>query len=161
VKKISGEYPRTRVEYTKWDIWWGILYIILIILDVVFIIFGIVYHPAYEWFSLVFTWTITILTYFFIKKRHSPMRKILKYDEKTKNLYNSIEKKILHYLKSNPGNAYSSKALLSRIEENIKHPNFKKYIMKNGERILNNMISEGIIQETYYSETSHFFIPSD
>ena len=161
MKKISGEYTRTRVEYTKWDIWWGILYIPLIPLDIIFIIFGIIYDPVFEWFSVVFSWILIVLTYFFIKKRKSPLRKSIKYDEKTKKLRITTKNKIHNYLKTNIGKAYTAKALLNKLEENIKNPHFKKYVKKNGERILTEMSSEEFIQIAYKNEQMHYFLPSD
>jgi uncharacterized membrane protein YvbJ len=149
------------VEYTKWDIWWGILYIILFPIDILFIIFGIVYHPVFEWFSVVLSWIIIILTYFFIKKRRSPLRKITKYNKKTEKFYITTKNKVHDYLKANIGNAYSANVLLNTLEENIKSPSLKKYIKKEGGSILMEMSSDGYIQIAQKNGKIHYFFPSD
>lgn len=158
---MSGEYPRTRVKYTKWDIWWGILYIFLIPLDIIFIVFGIVFHPAFEWFSVIFSWIIIVLTYLFIKRRRSPLRKIAKYDEKNKELYVATKNKFHNYLKANIGKAYTANVLLNKLEENIKSSSFKKYVKKNGGRILSEMTFNEYIQIAEKNGQMHYFCPSN
>lgn len=93
-----------------------------------------------------------------IMKNVKVPRKLDKYDEKTKVLFDATERKILSYLKANIGNAYSKQAILTRLQEQVSHPYYKKYIKSNTERILNKMVSNGYIQTAWKSEKIHYFI---
>ena len=87
--------------------------------------------------------------------KSSKMQKIDRYNEKI--LISATEKKISKYLQVNIGNAYSKDALLKRVVEKAQHPNFKKYIINNGEQALNRLVEEGVILTTQKDGQSHYF----
>ena len=78
--------------------------------------------------------------------------------EITPKLRNATEKKLLKYLEVNKGSAFTAKALLKRVEETINHPSFKKFAMRNGEKILNSMVIDGKIQSARKNDDSHYFV---
>ncbi|MFX1572210.1 MAG: hypothetical protein ACFFB0_05640 [Promethearchaeota archaeon] len=84
--------------------------------------------------------------------------KLEKYGDKTSELYNATEKKLYKYLGTNIGKAFTTKALLKRVGETIKNPNFKKYVMRNGEKIPDEMVTDGRIQSIRKNEDTHYFL---
>ena len=93
-----------------------------------------------------------------IMKSIKKPKKLDNYDEKIKILYNATEKRISSYLRANIGTAYSKKAILTRLQEQVSHSYYKNYIKNNGERILNKMVSSGYIQTAWKSGKIHYFI---
>ena len=81
-------------------------------------------------------------------------------NKKEEMWHKTIEKIIINYLNMNSGKAYTTKALLNNLEENIKNPNFRKYLLRNGEEILNKMILDENIQMTQKDEQIHYFLKS-
>lgn len=96
-----------------------------------------------------------------IMKNVKVPKKLDKYDEKTKILFTATEKKISSYLRTNIGNAYSKQAILTRLQDQVTHPYYKKYIKNNGERILNNMVSSGLVQTAWKGGKIHYFITKE
>ena len=80
------------------------------------------------------------------------------YDDKTKRLFQTTERKILAFLNKNIGKAYSKKALISRLDEDISHPYYKKYLKDNNEKILKKMVSDGNIQTAQKNQETHYFL---
>lgn len=148
---IKDRKPITEGVTMSWYLFWGVLSAIAFGYELV--IFFLIAVAA-----LIIGLAIGI-GYFFINEDFFRLQKKTEiYDERTKMLSKTTEKKILNYLKANTGNAYSKKALLSRLDESIHHPYFKEYIKKNAERILSKIISEGNIQIAQKDGETHYFI---
>ena len=97
--------------------------------------------------------------YFFVNEDFFRLtRKTVIYDQKTKELFQATEKKIITYLNNNKGKAYSKKALIIRLDEEITHPYYKKYLKDNAERILKKMVSDGNIQTAQKNQETHYFL---
>lgn len=96
-----------------------------------------------------------------IMKNIKVPKKLDNYDEKTKILFDATEKKISSYLRVNIGNAYSKQAILLRLQEQVSHPYYKKYIKRNLERILNKMVSNGLVQTAWKDGKIHYFITKE
>lgn len=119
------------------------------------------YFPPLSWLHLSVVPAIIILGYYIFVKKYIPKRNIKKYNEKTKELYVATKNKITNYLKTNIGKAYTAKTLLNKLDDSIKNSNFKKYVKKNGERILTEIISDEYIQIAYKNGQTHYFFLSD
>lgn len=119
------------------------------------------YFPPLSWLHLSVVPAIIILGYYIFVKKYIPKRNIEKYNEKTKELYVATKNKIINYLKTNIGKAYTAKTLLNKLDDSIKNSNFKKYVKKNGERILTEIISDEYIQIAYKNGQTHYFFLSD
>lgn len=122
---------------------------------------GLVYFVPLQWLHLGVVPAIIILGYYIFVKDFIARRNSKKYNEKTKELYVATKNKITKYLKTNIGKAYTAKALLNKLDDSIKNSYFKKYIKKNGERILTEMISDEYIQIAYKNGETHYFFLSD
>ena len=87
--------------------------------------------------------------------------RLAKVGDTTPKLYEATEKKLVKYLETNKGTAFTAKALIKRIEETIKNQSFKKFALKNGEKILNKMVIDGKIQSARKNDIPHYFVKEE
>jgi hypothetical protein len=134
--------------YMYWGTW-SVLYVVAILLN--FIISDLTSFLITSVIMLVAGFAITV--YWFKYKTPSSSM----YDEK---LLSITKKKFFRFLYSNTGKSFSEKDLIRIIESSVIHPYFKKYIRRNGKRILNEILSNNNIiksQESGEIYYSHIF----
>ena len=123
------------IDFNHWSVW------ILIITGVLFLVIG-----SYLIYKNIGVFRLDTLA---------------KVGDITPKLYEATEKKLIKYLETNKGTALTAKALLKRVGETIKNQSFKKYVMKNGEKILEKMVIDGIIQSTRKDDEPHYFVKGE
>jgi len=145
---------RSRREYTDWDVWNAVGFILLGILDLLLIEIGISYNLLlYQILFYVLTILITVLVYIFFAGRFSFVKKSKEHDITAK-------KAIYNFLKSNINKAYTPEILLNKINVNIKNRTYKRYLRRNYEKILSEMHSDQIIEVTQKNEQNFYIFPS-
>jgi predicted membrane protein len=123
----------------------AVLDIILFFLDILFVFISLVFNPLYNWISFGLVIVTLLLFYYLLMNRHKTSKKRVNYEENTQRLYIATKKKIYNYLKSNEGRSYTIKEILNKIENSVEHPYFKKYVKKNGRRILEDLLANQVI----------------
>ena len=100
------------------------------------------------WVILVVGGTFVVIgsIIFYKNRKVLELDTLEKYGDQTPELNNITEKKLIKFLINDVGTAFTAKALLKRVAETIKNPTIKKFVMKNGEPILNKLVIDGKIQ---------------
>jgi len=146
---------RSRREYNEWDLGLAIVYIIVGIIDFIFIMIGIIYNDlVYQILSYIFTFMISLFIYLSIKGKIS-------FKKNTEDYSVASKKEIFNFLKKNGKNAYTADTLLKRVNENINQSSFKRYIKKNYEAILSELISDQHIQLVQKNEQNYYSFPNE
>jgi len=115
---------------------------------------GIIYNELlYEILSYILAFIISLLVYLFIKGKIS-------FKKNTEEYFAASKKEIFNFLKINAKNAYTNDTLLKNLNENINQSSFIRYIKKNYETILSEMISEQHIQLIQKNGQNYYSFPS-
>ena len=104
---------------------------------------------AIIWLTL-FKWNIFNL--------RSKKDKFLDARSEKEKFFKECEGTINYYLFINKGNAFSAKALKSKLEEVIENPNLKEYFRRDINNILNNMVNQGTANSVQKNGHTHYFL---
>ena len=116
---------------------------------------GIVYNELlYQILSYILAFIIFVLIYFFIKGKISLKKN-------TEEISATSKKEIFNFLRINANNAYTTETLLKNLNANINQSALQKYIKKNYEKILSELISEQDIQLVQKNGLNYYSFPSE
>ncbi len=116
---------------------------------------GIIYNELlYQILSYILALIIFVLIYLFIKGKIS-------FKKSTEEVFTTSKKEIFNFFKINAKNAYTTEALLKNLNENINQSSLKKYIKKNYEIILSELISGQYIRLVQKNGQKYYSFPSE
>lgn len=76
---------------------------------------------------------------------------------KAQKIVTGVEDLLINYLKTNEGKAFTSKSLISRLEDTIDNPDAHEYFKTNLEGLLNNLTFKRIILSTQKEGDTYYF----
>jgi hypothetical protein len=95
-----------------------------------------------------------LLVYLYIKGK-------ITFKKNTEEVFAASKKEIFNFLRINAKNAYTTETLVKNLNENIKQSALQKYIKKNYEIILTELISGQYIQLIQKNGQNYYSFPSE